>query len=142
MKIPPVKQLGRFVVPKRNVDLRNKQKISAPPKKDVVMFSASTAYYLKKYNTLPDEIKKVLSPKDAIDMFRNMELVQKGAMKGVKIGEGNYGKVYENPWLEGYYSLFVKDPDHTTQIIYSRHSLGDAVWSDSSDETIQIIKKI
>ena len=139
MKIPPIDSLGRFAVQNPVKDLQVKSSLS-PLSKDTVSFSASTAYYLKKYKTLPDEIKKVLSPKDAIDMFKNMEFVQKGVMEGKLIGQGNYSKVYENPWLDGYYSLIVQDPKKTTQVVYSRKSLGNAIWSDKDNGLIQIIK--
>ncbi|MBQ4646572.1 MAG: hypothetical protein IJB79_04415 [Candidatus Gastranaerophilales bacterium] len=139
MKIPPISALGRFVVQNQK-----KSSIKEPPfpplQKDTISFSSSIAYYLKKYNTLPDEIKRILSPKDAIDMFRNMELVQKGALKGTKIGQGNHARVYENPWLEGYYSLIIQDPKQMSQVIYSRYGLGDSIWSDKDNELIQIIK--
>jgi len=140
MKIPPINALGRFVV--QNLKKNSLNEPPLPPMKpDVVTFSASTAYYLKKYKTLPDEIKKVLNPKDAIDMFKNMEFVQKGSMKGTTIGQGRFSKVYENPWLEDYHFLVVKNPSDTTQVVYSRYNLGDSIWSDvDNGNLIQIIK--
>lgn len=141
MKIQPIKSLGRFIVQNKMRGSKNIERPFPQPSSDSVTFSASVAKYLKKYNTLPDEIKRILTPKDAIDMFQNMEFVQKGKIKGVKIGQGNYARVYENPWLDGYYSLIVHDPSKTTQVVYSRYDLGDAVWSDSENQLIQIIKK-
>lgn len=141
MKIPPISALGRFVVQnQKGIYKKDINRPFPPLTKDTISFSSSTTYYLKKYNTLPDEIKKILSPKDAIDMFRNIEFVQKGAIKGIKIGQGNYARVYENPWLKGYHSLIVQDPSKETQVIYSRYDLGDAVWSDDDNQLIQIIK--
>lgn len=140
MRIPPVNTLGRFLVPKSG-----KVSQTLPPdpplKKDTVSFSASTAYYLKKYNTLPDEIKKILTPKDAIDMFKDMEMIQRGILKGKKVGQGNHANVYENPWLDGYYVLISKEGRSTRQTVYSRYNLGDSIWSDRDNELIQIIKK-
>ena len=141
MKIPPILSLGTFSLQKnRNLVSDNKAPLS-PLKQDTITFSATISRYLKKYNTLPDEIKSVLSPKDAIDMFRDMEFIQRGVQKGRKIGEGNYSKVYENPWLEDYYILISQDPHKTTQVVYSRHELGNAIWSDKDNGLIQIIKK-
>ena len=141
MKIPPLSSLGRFVVQNR-MSSKYQQKLppTSPLSNDTVSFSASTAYYLKKYNTLPKEIKEVLNPKDAIDMFKDMERIQKGIMEGKKIGQGNHSRVYKNPWLEDYYFLIVHDPKKTTQVVYSRYELGDAVWSDK-DQSLQLIKK-
>lgn len=107
---------------------------------DTVAFS-STAKYLKKYVTLPDEIKKTLTPKDAIDMFKDMEMVASGAKKRKDIGQGGYSKVYKNPWLKDYYLLVLNDTNYDTQIIYSNNKLGDAVWQDSTDPRVQLIKK-
>lgn len=141
MKIQPIVSQGRFVVQKRKQAQKNIERPFPSPSTDSVSFSASIAKYLKKYNTLPEEIKRILTPKDAIDMFKNMEYIQKGKISGVKIGQGNYARVYENPWLEGYYSLIVQDPRQTSQVVYSRYTLGDAIWSDSENQLIQIIKK-
>ena len=141
MKIPPILSLGTFMLQKNNYPAANRQMTLQPLKNDTVSFSATISRYLKKYNTLPDEIKSVLSPKDAIDMFRDMEFIQRGIQKGKKIGEGNYSKVYENPWLEDYYILISQNPEKTTQVIYSRHELGNAIWSDKDNGLIQIIKK-
>ena len=140
MKIPPLNSLGRFVVPNRVNSLNRMLPPSPPLSNDTVSFSASTAYYLKKYNTLPDEIKQILSPKDGIDMFKDMEMIQKGISEGRKIGQGNYSRVYKNPWLEDYYFLIVHDPKHVTQVVYSRYDLGDSVWADK-DQSLQLIKK-
>ena len=143
MKIPPLDVSYYFGIQRKKLAPKNQ---SLPPtlpplNHDTVSFSASTAYYLKKYNTLPDEIKKILSPQDAIDMFKDMEMVQKGITKRTKIGQGNDSRVYENPWLKDYYSLIVQNPQKTTQVIYSRHELGDSIWSDKDNNLIQIIKK-
>ena len=124
----------------KKVNFRQKLPPIPQLKHDTVSFSSSTAYYLKKYNTLPSEIKNILTPKDAIDMFKNMEMIQKGISKGTKVGQGNFSRVYENPWLNDYYFLIVQDPTQTTQVIYSRHELGDSVWSDKN-QLLQIIKK-
>ena len=139
MKIPPINALGRFVV--QNSKMNSTISSPLPPSKpDTVSFSSSTAYYLKKYKTLPEEIKKILSPKDAIGMFKNMELIQTGRIKGVKIGQGKGSIVFENPWLDDYHLLIVNDPKQPTQLVYSRYSLGDSIWQDKDNTLIQIIK--
>lgn len=141
MKIPPVCNLGRFVVQKNKKGLNTKSKVSLPfPQEDTVSFTSSTAYYLKKYLTLPDEIKKILTPEDAIDMFKNMELIQTGKIKGTKIGQGKTSTVFKNPWLDGYHLLIIDNPKNPTQLIYSRYSLGDSIWQDEDNSLIQIIK--
>ena len=140
MKIPRINTLGYFGVFKKEVCPKPKPSLSNL-KQDTVSFCASTAYYLKKYKTLPDEIKKVLSPKDAIDMFMDMEFIQRGLTKGRKIGQGNNSRVYENPWLKDYAILISHTPEKTTHVVYSRHDLGDSVWSDRDNDAIQLIKK-
>ena len=106
---------------------------------DEVTFT-SIAYYLKKYNTLPDEIKEILSPKDAIVMFEDMEHIANGSLKGEKIGQGLYSKVYLNPWLEDYYILILDSPTNKDQYIYSKVPLGDSIWEDKDNQRIQLIK--
>ena len=142
MKIPPILSLGTFMLQKNRNTASGKLTPLPPLQNDTISFSATISRYLKKYNTLPDEIKNVLSPKDAIDMFRDMEFIQRGIQKGRKIGEGNYSKVYENPWLEDYCVLIAKDDFPVKQVVYSRYELGDAIWVDSDNQLIQIIKKI
>lgn len=142
--MPALDVFGKFVV-RNNRVVKNKNTISnvlLPFNPDTVSFSSSIAYYLKKYNTLPEEIKKVLAPKDAIDMFKDMEMIQKGVSKRIKIGEGNDSSVFENPWLKDYYSLIVQNPQKTKQVIYSRYGIGDAIWSDNDNYLIQIVKKV
>ena len=122
------------------------QKLSDPPapttpEVDTVSFG-STAKYLKKYATLPDEIKAILSPKDAIDMFKEMESIANGEVKRDKIGLGNKAKVYENPWLKNYCLVILTDKkEQGSQIVYSKRNLGDAVWCDKDDCRIQIIRE-
>lgn len=141
MKIPPIGNLGCFVVQNYKKGLNKKPAVSRSlSEKDVISFGTSTAYYLKKYKTLPEEIRNILSPKDAIDMFRNMESIQKGSIKGKKIGQGKNSTVFKNPWLEKYYFLIIDNPKESTQLVYSRYNLGDAIWSDKDNDLIQLIK--
>ena len=86
MKIPPILSLGTFMLQKNRNTVSNKLTPLPPLQKDTISFSATISRYLKKYNTLPDEIKSVLSPKDAIDMFKDMELVAKGVIKRNNLG--------------------------------------------------------
>ena len=139
MKVPPLGELGMFGIQKYK-NTKPKQNIQLSYPKDSVSFS-SNARYIKKYNTLPDEIKKVLSPKDAVDMFKDMEQVAKGSIKRRKIGQGNASKVYKNPWLDDYYLVVLSNAKSPTQIIYSKEPLGDAIWKDDDNIAIQIIKK-
>jgi len=107
---------------------------------DSIAFS-STAKYLKKYATLPDEIKEILSPKDAIDMFKDMEYVANGAIKRDKIGQGNYLNVYRTPYLKDYYFLVLSKPVKSDkQVIYSKVNIGDAIWEDVYDTRIQLLQ--
>ena len=101
MKVPRVGLLNGFTVPKvtKTVYVPNALKIPEPLDKDTVSFT-STAQYLKKYLTLPDEIKLVLSPEDAIDMFKDMEWLAQGRIKIGMVGEGKGIEVYKNPWLD------------------------------------------
>ena len=143
MRVPRIDVMGHFMLRNQKSNSKFKE-LPLPPleyKTDTVTFSSSTAFYLKKYNTLPDEIKRILNPKDAIDMFRDMEMVQKGMTKRRKVAQGNQTKIYENPWLDDYYFLISQDPEKTTQIVYTRQELGNCVWSDKDNNLIQIIKK-
>ena len=116
-------------------------RLPKPIDKDTVSFT-STAQYLKKYLTLPDEIKMVLSPEDAIDMFKDMEWLAQGRIKRGMVGEGKGSEVYKNPWLEDYYLLILKDTGKKdTVTIYSGEKIGDAVWQDSDNLAIQLLKK-
>lgn len=126
----------------------NFSKLSDPPsqnnalnslKKDTVSFSKSISKYIKKYATLPDEIKKILSPKDAVDMFQDMEMVASGTIKRDKIGFGTSSKVYETPFLDDYCFIVLADNKTPTQTIYSKMKIGDAVWKDNDNSRIQIL---
>lgn len=140
MKVPQINCLGYFGV--RNcVKKKCAQSSLSPIKHDCVSFS-SNAQYMRKYVTLPEEIKKILNPKDAIDMFKEMEFVALGLSKGHKIGQGDFSFVYENPWLDGYDLLIAQDLNSDSQIIYSKHKLGNSVWADSDNNNIQIIKRL
>ena len=141
MKIQPVNSLGRFVVQKQKRSSRNIERPFPSPSQDIILFGMCVSRYFKKYSTLPDEIKKILSPKDAVDMFINIESIQKGLTKGVKVGQGNGVRVYENPWLKDYYFLIAKEPNIATQTVYSRYQLGNVVWGDSDNKFVQLIKK-
>ena len=143
MKVPRVGLCVGFAMPKVNKTIYNPNAISLPKAldKDTVSFT-STAHYLKKYLTLPDEIKMVLSPEDAIDMFKDMEWLAKGKVKGKMIGEGKGSEVYKNPWLEDYYLLILKDTGKRDTItIYSGEKIGDAIWQDEDNLGIQLLKK-
>jgi len=148
MKVPRIGLLGNFVTPKTNKTLNktiyNPAMTSqmTPLNKDTVTFTSSTAHYLKKYLTLPDEIKMVLTPEDAIDMFKDMEWLAQGKVKRNMIGEGKGSEVYKNPWLSDYYLLILKDVgDNDTITVYSGEKIGDAIWQDKDNNSIQILKK-
>ncbi len=143
MRVPPISNLGSFGVFKT----KNKKTVDEPTDKplpikyDSVTFSAKSKY-IRKYETLPKEIKEILSPKDAIDMFQSIDFLMQGKIKGKEIGHGDSSKVYENPWLNGYDLLIIKDPETSEQTIYSANTLGDSVWYDRDNAAIQIIKNI
>ena len=102
---------------------------------DSVSFGASTAYYLKKYNTLPDEIKNILDPKDAIDMFKDLDYMKssfdrKNKKQKTDFNDSYVAQYYDTPWLKDYYVLILSKPDNTL----------NGVWTDD-DKNIQIFKK-
>ena len=143
MKVPRIGLFGDVRMPKFNKTVYNPSlfKLQDPLGKDTVSFT-STAHYLKKYLTLPDEIKMVLSPEDAIDMFTDMEWLAQGKIKRGMVGEGKGSEVYKNPWLEDYYLLILKDTGKKdTVTIYSGEKIGDAIWQDDDNLAIQILKK-
>ena len=148
MRVPRVGSIYTPGVRKISNAARHYKKLTDPPTpqdetKQDINFRASIAYYLKKYNTLPAEIKKNLSPKDAIDMFREMEFVANGVVKRNCIGQGNESKVYDNPWLKEYHFLVLNNSNDTklnSETIYTKLShLGDAVWADTDDGRIQLV---
>ncbi len=146
MRVP---RIGGIYTPraKNNKVVGRYQKLTDPPvpkgEENKVSFKSSIAYYLKKYVTLPAEIRKNLSPKDAIDMFREMEYVANGVVKMKSVGQGSESKVYENPWLDGYYFIVLnnpKDADLAKETIYTpMNHIGDAVWRDGDDARIQLL---
>ena len=148
MRVPQIGSVYTPRVVKNNVKGHYK-KLTDPPvtqdgtKQQKVSFGISTAYYLKKYNTLPPEIQNNLSPKDAIDMFREMEYVANGVVKRKSVGQGTECKVYENPWLNGYYFIILNNPEDAkleNETIYTpMNHIGDAVWCDNDDARIQLL---
>ena len=143
MKVPRVGLFSGFTVPKLNktVYIPKALKFPEPMETDTVSFT-STAQYLKKYLTLPDEIKMVLTPEDAIDMFKDMEWLADGQIKRGMVGEGKGVEVYKNPWLEDYYLLILKDTGKKDTItIYSGEKIGDAIWQDKDNRAIQLLRK-
>lgn len=143
MKVPRIGFFGDVRMPKNNKTIYNPNflKLKDPLGKDTVSFT-STAQYLKKYLTLPDEIKMVLSPEDAIDMFKDMEWLAQGRIKRGMVGEGKGSEVYKNPWLDDYYLLILKDTGKKDTItIYSGEKIGDAIWQDKDNLAIQLLKK-
>lgn len=144
MRVPPIDTFGRFGVPKYSKNKKSNYNTSSmikPIRQDTVTFG-STAQYLKKYVTLPDEIKRVLTPADAIDMFKDMEWLAQGRIKRSIIGEGNTTALYENPWLEDYYLLIVKNPDKDDEVVVCYNDkIGDSVWQDGDNQGIQLLRK-
>ena len=147
MRVPRVGSVYTPVVSKKNA-VKHFKKLTDPPapsqdKECKVGFGTSVAYYLKKYNTLPPDIQSNLSPKDAVDMFKDMEFVADGRIRGKRVGQGSKSSVYENPWLDGYYFIVLNNPDDVSlkkETIYtSVEHLGDAVWCDKDDRRIQLI---
>lgn len=142
MKVPPLRAFDSFVQHKKILGPPIKEPLSFKYQNDTVAFS-STAKYFKKYSTLPDEIKSIISPQEAVNMFKDMELVAQGKVKRPKIGQGANSQVYETPWLKDYYFIILKDDTPpTTQLVYSDKNLGNAIWHDKDDSRIQIIQSI
>ena len=142
MKIPPIGSFGTFGVLRHKESRENsKTNFIKPLEKDTISFGTNVRY-IKKYVTLPEEIKKILNPQDAIDMFRDMEWVARGVIKRGEIGEGEHSKVYRNPWLEDYYLLILDNNDnYDTITIYSGENIGDSIWQDEDNKSIQILKR-
>ena len=140
MKVPPIGGFSTFGVRKLSKNFTNTNFIK-PLKKDTVTFGTN-ARYIKRYSTLPDEIKDILSPSDAIDMFRDMEYIAKGAIKRREVGIGQNSRVYENLWIPGYFILILDDDteDKNSITIYSKENIGNAIWQDKDDARIQILK--
>ncbi len=142
MRVPPISTFGRFGVPRCTKGNQNTNLCIFKPIKNDTVSCTSTAKYLKKYVTLPDEIKQVLTPSDAIDMFKDMEWLAQGRIKRGVIGEGKSAVLYDNPWLEDYYLLILKDFDNDGKIsVYSDNELGYTVWQDDSNAGIQLLKR-
>jgi len=148
MRVPRIGSVYTPRVKKNNNAVGHYKKLTDPPtssgsSEQKANFGASVAYYLKKYNTLPPEIKKNLSPKDAIDMFKDMEFVANGLTRGKRVGQGSKSSVYDNPWLKGYYFIVLDDPNDASlakETIYTKvDHIGDAVWCDRDDKRIQLL---
>ena len=139
MRVPQIGYLGSFGVHRKIKKTVDEPKEPLPIKNDCITFSAKSKY-IKKYATLPEEIKEILTPKDAVDMFQNMDFIVQGRIKGDLIGYGDSTRVYENPWLDGYDLLIINNPSNQDQIIYSKNILGNSVWQDRDNSNVQIIK--
>ena len=75
-------------------------------------------------------------------MFKDMEWLAQGRIKRGVIGEGKSAVLYNNPWLEDYYLLILKDFDNDGKIsVYSDNELGYTVWQDDSNAGIQLLKR-
>lgn len=143
MKVPSVILFGLSAVKKAT------QKSYGPPfakikympwlRSDTVSFS-STAKYLKKYASLPDDVKQHLTPSDGIDMFKDMEMVAQGKIKRGKL-EDDKSIVYINPWLSDYYMMVVKPDNQTTCAFYGEKIVADIIWSDKENPNMYLIKK-
>ena len=141
MRVPPIDTFGRFGVSKCIKNKTNESLgIIKPIDRDTVSFG-STAKYLKKYVTLPDEIKKVLTPADAIDMFKDMEWLAQGKIDREKLGENKNSAMYDNPWLDNYYFLVLRNPENGEVLIYTDNSTYDTVWQDNDNVGIKLLKK-
>ena len=140
MRVPPMSTCGLFGVRKYTHSLKQKPQMIKPIEKDTVSFSSTEKYY-RLYITLPDEIKEVLSPREAINMFKNMELLADGLEKGKEIARGSDTDVYENPWLGNYYIMISRNLDDDTRIVYSQTNIGNLAWEDPKDKRIQLLKR-
>ncbi len=125
---------------KDDLSLEKLPKIILDLNKDTVSFTASTAKYMKKYATLPDDIKQHLLPKDGMDMLKDMEWVAAGRIKRAKI-EDDSSIVYVNPWLKDYYVMVMKPEGDKTCAFYGEKIVADVIWQDKDNPGIHIIKK-
>lgn len=139
MRVPQANLFSSFSPMRKPLNIKTNVK-PIQMKNDEVVFG-STAGYIKKYKTLPDDIKQNLSPKEAMDMFQDMERVANGTSKRTMVGTGTYSNVYDTPWLKDYYLLILNDTNYPTHTIYSENPVGDAVWCDKDNPRIQIINK-
>lgn len=140
MRVPPTMTGGFFGIQKPYTKINATKDFMQTLKNDTVSFS-STAKYLKQYVTMPEEIKKCLSAKDAVDMLKNMEYIADGKTKGDKIAQGRQVSIYHNPWLDDYYFMIADSCDDGTQIYYNRTNLGNLIWQNDKDKRIQLLKK-
>ena len=143
MKVPPIIGVNYRTISAQKNTKTSRNSILLPPQipPDTLHFSSNAKYY-KKYATLPDDIKEILRPQDAIDMFKDMELVASGKVKREKIGQGKSSNVYRTPWLDNYYFVVLSDADLNSQIIYSKSYIGDAVWQDNDNACIQLLTAV
>lgn len=139
MRVPPLFAFGAGYCNKK-AKLNPNRGYLKPQGFDTVAFS-SIASYLRRYVTLPDEIKEQLPPKEGVDMLKYIDLVAARNGKYKNIGQGNYSKLYKNPWLKDYDLLILSDTNYDTQIIYSNERLGNSVWKDVNDSRIQLVKR-
>lgn len=142
MRVPRLTATTSISVAKKSDKLTALNKAMIPPIKPDSLEFTSTAGYLKKYAMLPDEIKKDLSPKDAIDMFQDFERIANGCAKGNKMGSGTHAQVFQIPCLENHCLLILNDTNYDKHTIFSNASLGSAVWCDKDNPRIQIIEKL
>lgn len=140
MRVPPMSNCGLFGVRRCTHSLKQNPQMIKPIENDKVTFS-SQIKYLKLYNTLPEEIKQVLSPQDAVYMFQSMEDMADGWMKAQEVAKGGNTDVYENPWLPNYYIMVTKDNGDGTSVVYTETNIGSRIWQDPKDARFGLLKK-
>ena len=126
-----------------SINIRNRQQLNKLTDPQGTSFAASQiSKYVKLYSTLPDDVKRVLSPKDGVNMLKDMEYLSKGLVKRNLVGEGSSSKVYENAWLKEYDTLILnnsKDASKPMEVIYSKKPIGNVYWSYPDDPRIQLV---
>ena len=155
MKVPPIGVFRNFgVVSNTNNTSRSQclTKMIEPLEHDTLSFS-SKARYIRKYNSLPDEIKDYLPVSDAEEVFTYMENVAKTIDK---INKNKSKEDLEESPVRAYaitgkqaplgdcqwYFIVAPIPNSESQKVKSPVELSDSIWADPDDTRIQIMRAI
>lgn len=155
MKVPPIGVFRNFGVVSNATNISSRSQcltsMIEPLEKDTLSFS-SKAKYIRKYNSLPDEIKSYLPVSDAEEVFMYMENVAKAVdrknrnkpKENLETPVRAYAITGKQAGVNGcqWYFIVAPTPNSESQMVKSPVELSDSIWADPDDTRIQIMRAI
>lgn len=137
MHVPPISFLGYFGTRKNNNVKAQSYSNLVPnlikPIGDTVSFKGISKE-MRQYASLPEEIQKIISPRDAIAMFKDMSYEAEKA-------RNQDNSFVPNPYLNGYYVYFSHNKDNTKKASQLSQQGYDCVWNDPEGNNYSLYKK-